>query len=37
MELNAETLDYYRKYKPEYLEAHPEEYQRLVRHKTSNI
>lgn len=35
MELNAETLDYYRRNKPEYLAAHPEEYQRLINNKQS--
>lgn len=33
MELTAETLDYYRRHKPEYLEAHPEEYKRLINNK----
>ena len=33
MELTAETLDYYRRHKPKYLAAHPEEYKRLINNK----
>lgn len=33
MELSAETLDYYRRNNPEYLQEHPEEYRRLVNGK----
>lgn len=33
MELSAETLDYYRRNNPGYLQEHPEEYQRLINNK----
>lgn len=35
MELNTETLEYYRRNNPEYLASHPEEYQRLINNKKS--
>lgn len=35
VELNTDTLDYYRRNNPEYLQLHPEEYQRLINNKKS--